>query len=83
MAILDQITLQGFKSIKELTDFKLRQLNMLIGANGAGKSNFFAFFQLLGEMVERRFQHYVARQGGANTILHNGVKSGGPQNLDH
>lgn len=74
MAALDQITLKGFKSIRDLTDFKLARLNVLIGANGAGKTNFITFFKLLNELVERRLQHHVAKQGGANAFLHNGAK---------
>ena len=49
---IDTITLQGFKSIRSLEDFKLGTVNVLIGANGSGKSNFVSFFSLLREMVE-------------------------------
>ncbi|MGA2658080.1 MAG: AAA family ATPase [Verrucomicrobiota bacterium] len=72
MAALDQITLRGFKSIRELEAFQLRDLNLLIGANGAGKSNLVAFFRLVNEIVEGRLQHYVLKQGGAETLLFNG-----------
>ena len=44
---IDKITLKGFKSIRDLEDFPLRNLNILIGANGAGKSNFVSFFTFL------------------------------------
>lgn len=37
---LDQISLTGFKSIQTLEPLPLHALNLLIGANGAGKSNF-------------------------------------------
>ena len=74
MSALNQITLKGFKSIKDLTDFKLEKLNMLIGANGAGKTNLIAFFKLLNALVERRLQHHVTKQGGTNAFLHNGAK---------
>lgn len=37
---IGKITIEGFKSIRSLRDFELRSLNVLIGANGAGKSNF-------------------------------------------
>jgi hypothetical protein len=40
MTRLARMTVRGFKSIWELEDFKLERLNVLIGANGAGKSNF-------------------------------------------
>ncbi len=71
---LESLSLQGFKSIRELKNFHLRKLNVLIGANGAGKTNFISFFKLLNELVECRLQHYVAKQGGADTFLFNGVK---------
>ncbi len=51
---IDKITLKGFKSIRDLEDFPLRNLNILIGANGAGKSNFVSFFTFLREAVEGR-----------------------------
>lgn len=71
---LGTIEVAGFKSIRELK-LKLRPLNVLIGANGAGKSNFIALFQLLNEMIEKRFQLFVRQQGGANGFLHFGQKS--------
>jgi len=43
MAALAQITLKGFKSIRDLKDFKLEKLNVLVGANGAGKSTWWTF----------------------------------------
>ncbi|MHB9139345.1 MAG: AAA family ATPase, partial [Victivallaceae bacterium] len=38
--MLEKLTITGFKSIKALNDFEIKQINVLIGANGAGKSNF-------------------------------------------
>ncbi|MCH7703175.1 MAG: AAA family ATPase, partial [Planctomycetes bacterium] len=43
---LKKLTIRGFKSIENLEDFALSSLNVLIGANGAGKSNFVDFFRL-------------------------------------
>jgi AAA15 family ATPase/GTPase len=37
---LDSITIKGFKSIAAIEDLRLRPINILIGANGSGKSNF-------------------------------------------
>jgi predicted ATPase len=37
---IDKITLKGFKSIRSLEDFELGPVNVLIGANGSGKTNF-------------------------------------------
>ena len=68
------ISIKGFKSIKELENFSLVNLNVMIGSNGAGKSNFIHLFKMLNEIVEGKFQSFVKRSGGANTILHFGSK---------
>ncbi len=74
MPTLDQITLKGFKSINDLTDFKLDKLNILIGANGAGKSNLVDFFRLLRSMADGAFQKFVANSGGPDGFFFNGPK---------
>src|SRR6202035_3314982 len=71
---IKQLTIEGFKSIRKLEDFKLRSLNVLIGANGAGKSNFVGFFRLLRELIEQRLQLALATEGGADTSLYLGPK---------
>jgi len=71
---IKKLTIEGFKSIRRLDDFELRSLNILIGANGAGKSNFVSFFHLLREMIDQRLQLAVAKGGGADTFLHLGPK---------
>ena len=68
---LNRIELAGFKSIREL-ELDLHSLNVLIGANGAGKSNLISLFGMLNQMVEQNFQVHVRRQGGSNTFLHFG-----------
>lgn len=65
---LRKISISGYKSISEV-EVELRALNVLIGANGAGKSNFVGVFELLREVVEGRLQVFVARRGGADTLL--------------
>lgn len=74
MAALDQITLKGFKSIRELTDFKLEKLNVLVGANGAGKSNLVDFFRMLRAMADGGLQAFVTNSGGADGFFFNGPK---------
>ncbi|HEV3155906.1 MAG TPA: AAA family ATPase [Candidatus Baltobacteraceae bacterium] len=68
------IAVRGYKSIKSL-DLPLGALNVLIGANGAGKSNFISVFRLLNELSEQNLQGFVARSGGANALLHYGRKT--------
>ena len=71
---IDKITLKGFKSIRDLEDFPLRNLNILIGANGAGKSNFVSFFTLLRAMVDDSLQRFVREHGGADGFFFMGPK---------
>jgi predicted ATPase len=70
MAKLSSVTVRGYKSIRALEDFKLRNLNVLIGANGAGKSNFISLFQMLAALVEKRLQLYIQEHDGPDAILY-------------
>ncbi|SHE22901.1 AAA family ATPase [methanotrophic endosymbiont of Bathymodiolus puteoserpentis (Logatchev)] len=72
MSKVKSLTVSGYKSIKELKSFELRNLNVLIGANGAGKSNFIGLFRMLNEMYEQNLATYVQVQGGPDAILHFG-----------
>jgi len=73
-AKLKNLTICGFKTIRELRDFQPGPISVLIGANGAGKSNFLSFFRLLSWMFASPgdLQHHVAISGGAQRLLHNG-----------
>jgi predicted ATPase len=71
---LDKLTIKGFKSIKLLEDFELKKLNVMIGGNGAGKSNFVDLFRMLRAMVDENFASFVANRGGADDLLFNGPK---------
>jgi len=71
---INKITLKGFKSIESLESFELRKLNVLIGANGAGKSNFVDFFKMLRAMADEAFQTHVLEAGGGDGFLFLGPK---------
>lgn len=71
---IDYLTIKGFKSIRNMEKLRLSSLNLLIGANGVGKSNFVSYFRLLGEMLDNRLQVWTAKQGGADRVLTYGVK---------
>lgn len=73
MQELKRISLEGFRSIRRM-ELQLRRLNVLIGVNGAGKSNLVAFFKLLNEMMGGRLQEYIAASGRAQSLLHFGAK---------
>lgn len=70
---IDGIQVSGFKSIRQ-ADLKLNALNVLIGPNGVGKSNFIGLFRLINYMIEGRLQVYAGLSGGAGELLHFGRK---------
>ncbi|APJ03478.1 AAA family ATPase [Silvanigrella aquatica] len=73
--IIKSLTIRGFKSIQAMENFQLNQLNILIGANGAGKSNFISYFKMLTELVENRLQLWTRVQGEADRLLYFGIKT--------
>jgi predicted ATPase len=71
MEKLVRIKVAGFRSLKDV-DLQLTSLNVLIGANGAGKSNLIDFFNLISYMLSGSLQLYLGRRGGAASNLHYG-----------
>ena len=72
---LKSIKISGFRSLRdvELSDFG--DANILIGANGSGKSNFMRFFEMLSWMLKSgSLGDFVARHGGADDQLHGGSR---------
>lgn len=77
MKQLTQLHIEGFRSIRK-ADIELRALNVLIGANGAGKSNLIDFFRMLNYALTRGFQDpYQRERGPASSILHFGPRTTG------
>jgi predicted ATPase len=52
----------------------LGRLNVLIGANGAGKSNFIGFFRLVRRILDQQLQLAVGEMGGPDALLYFGRK---------
>jgi len=71
--VLNRIKLSGYKSIKEM-DLELQNLNVLIGANGAGKSNLISFFKLNNYLMSDSLQEHIAASGYADANLYYGAK---------
>lgn len=71
---IERLTVKGFKSIRDMSDFPLGDINIIVGANGAGKSNFVQLFRMVRAMLRKDFQNFVATHGGAVAFLHNGLK---------
>lgn len=75
MANLSRLSLSGFRSIRSLRDLEFGQLNVLIGANGAGKSNLISLFRMLNAIALGGLTDYVARAGYADSVVFGGVKT--------
>ena len=71
---LDRLSIKGFKSIRALKDLKLTNLNIIIGGNGAGKSNLISFFKMLRALMDGKLNRYVRDNGGGGDLLFNGRK---------
>ncbi len=81
MANLSHIKIKGFKSIKEL-DLEMKSINVLIGANGSGKSNFISVFKLLDLIYKQKLQTYILTNGKAERFLHFGSKTTNEISID-
>jgi predicted ATPase len=66
---LRKIHIKGYKSLKDV-EIELSNLNVLIGANGSGKSNFIGVFRFIRHLVNERLQFYVGQKGGADKLLY-------------
>jgi predicted ATPase len=70
---MDYIEIEGYKSIKE-AKVEIRPINILIGANGAGKTNFLSFFEFFNNLYEKKLEQYISLNGGEDKMLHHGSK---------
>jgi len=72
-AQLEQISASGYKSFRDL-NLLLAPINVLVGANGSGKSSFLSLFKMFSQMMKGELQLHIAQAGGADYILHYGRK---------
>lgn len=70
---LSKVQISGYKSIKKC-NLTLNNINVLIGSNGAGKSNFISAFTLLQSILRKELQLYT-QQCGINSLFYNGRKT--------
>ena len=69
---LSRIKIEGYKSINKC-DIVFGKINVLIGSNGAGKSNFISAFSLLQNILSKNLQISAAKSG-INALLYKGRK---------
>lgn len=76
-SILRKIKIAGYKSFgsgNDALDLQLSDVNIIIGANGTGKSNVISFFKMLNNMMTGAFQVYIGKNGTAENLLHFGSR---------
>ncbi|WP_269241866.1 AAA family ATPase [Flavobacterium limnophilum] len=65
--MIDYLEIKGYKSIKKL-ELELKPINILIGSNGVGKSNFISFFKLINAIFNERLQKFVLEEKVDNLL---------------
>lgn len=71
--MIKKIEISGYKSIDNLK-IDLRNLNIFIGGNGVGKSNFISIFTFIKNIYGSNLQAHIRNKGGANSLLYFGSK---------
>ncbi len=74
MNYFDRIHVQGFRRLVNL-DLELRPLNVLIGANGSGKTSFLDVFSLLAASASGDLSRRLFELGGMTSLLSLGQSS--------
>jgi len=70
---LTGLRLEGYKSFRE-EEIDFGDVTVLLGANGAGKSNLVSFFRMLGFLSTGALQEFIGRSGHSDSILFGGRK---------
>ncbi|MEM9339711.1 MAG: AAA family ATPase, partial [Bacteroidota bacterium] len=72
---LSSIKLTGYKSFDNSShEIHIRDITVLLGANGSGKSNVVSLFHMLNYMMTGALQTYIAQNGSAESFLYYGAK---------
>ncbi len=67
--MISSLSLEGFKSYKSLKDFSLRPLNVFIGPNRSGKSNFLDFWDFLSSAGKQELAPAINNRGGIGSVI--------------
>jgi predicted ATPase len=75
-ARLKKVIIRGYKSFSpdHPLEIELGDVNILLGANGSGKSNIISFFRMLNYMMGGGFQLFVEKEGTSQVFLHYGPR---------
>ncbi len=76
--MIKKIRISNFKSFNDL-EINLSNLNILIGANASGKSNFVQIFKFLREAINEEMEDAISLQGGVEYLRN--INIGADKNL--
>lgn len=79
--MIQSVTIKGFRSIRNMT-LPLKQLNIISGANGCGKSNLYKAVRLLHEAANGRLSQAIAEEGGIQKVMWAGGHRAGDRAKD-
>jgi predicted ATPase len=71
---LETLKISGYRSISS-TSVDFRNINVIVGQNGAGKSNFVSIFRFLSQIFREELQNSIIKQGGLAKLLHFGPQT--------
>lgn len=74
---LSAVEIIGYRSIRKIR-FPVRQLTVLVGGNGVGKTNLYRSLELLQASANGTLAHEIAREGGLASIFWAGGKNLSP-----
>jgi len=66
--MIKALTISNYRSLKDVV-LPLKQLSVITGANGSGKSNLYKALKLLSQTATDNATGSLALEGGINSIL--------------
>jgi predicted ATPase len=71
--VVKQLEIAGYRSVQRLT-LPLERVNVIVGANGSGKTNLYRGLYLLTAAAEGRLARTLAEEGGMPSVLWAGTR---------
>ena len=71
MSKIEKISIKGFRRLQHV-DLEMRDLVVMIGANGSGKTSFLDAMSLLAASASGKLHESLQSKGGLNEILTRG-----------